>query len=85
MPIKRFSDEQIALALRQAEAGTTMVEIHRKLGVAEATFYRWKKVHAGMWVKNSRVAGGLSGPPAEVWGAAVSDGAGRGSWLRRWR
>ena len=43
MPKKRFTDEQIAFALRQAEAGTTVGEICRKLGVAEATFYRWSK------------------------------------------
>lgn len=48
MPKKRFSDEQIAFALRQAEAGTTVGEICRKMGIAEATFYRWKKVYAGM-------------------------------------
>lgn len=39
MPKKRFSDEQIAFALRQAEAGTVVGEICRKMGVAEATFY----------------------------------------------
>ncbi len=38
MPKKRFSDEQIAFALRQAESGTTVGEICRKMGVAEATF-----------------------------------------------
>jgi len=39
----RFSDEQIAHALRQAEGGTAVTEIVRKLGVSEATFYVWKK------------------------------------------
>jgi putative transposase len=39
----RYSDEQIAAALRQAEAGTPIAEITRKLGVSEATFYSWKK------------------------------------------
>ena len=39
----RFSDEQIAAALRQAEAGTTVAEITRKLGVSENTFYLWRK------------------------------------------
>ena len=48
MPKRRFSDEQIAFALRRAEAGTTVGEICRKMCVAEATFYRWKKVYAGM-------------------------------------
>ncbi len=54
MPKKRFSDEQIAFALRQAEAGTTVGEICRKMGIAEATFYRWKKVYAGMGVSEIR-------------------------------
>ena len=44
MPKKRYTDEQIAFALRQAEAGATIGEICRKMGVAEATFYRWKRV-----------------------------------------
>jgi len=44
----RFSDEQIAHALRQAEAGTPVAEIVRKLGVSEATFYAWKKRFGAM-------------------------------------
>ena len=48
MKRKRCSNEQIAFALRQAEGGTAVEEICRKLGVAEATFYRWKKQFAGM-------------------------------------
>lgn len=39
MSMKRFSDEQIEFALRQAESGTTIGEISRKMGIAEATFY----------------------------------------------
>jgi putative transposase len=39
----RFSDEQIAAALRQAEAGTPIADIARKLGISENTFYTWKK------------------------------------------
>lgn len=54
MPKKRFTDEQIAFAMRQAEAGTSVGEICRKMGVAEATFYRWKKVYAGMGVAEIR-------------------------------
>jgi len=34
----RYSDEQIAAALRQAEAGTPVAEVIRKLGISEATF-----------------------------------------------
>lgn len=43
MKKSRFSDEQIAHALRQAQAGTPIAEIVRKLGVSEATFYARKK------------------------------------------
>jgi len=39
----RYSDEQIAAALRQAEIGTPVADIPRKLGISEATFYVWKK------------------------------------------
>lgn len=54
MPKKRFTEERIAFALRQADAGTSVGEICRKMGVAEATFYRWKKVYAGMGVSEIR-------------------------------
>ncbi len=54
MPKKRFSEEQIAFALRQAESGTSVGEICRKMGVADATFYRWKKAYAGMGVSEIR-------------------------------
>ena len=40
--------KQIAFALRQAESGTAVAEICRKLGISEPTFYRWKKGFAGM-------------------------------------
>jgi putative transposase len=50
----RFTPEQILQALRQAEAGTVVGEIVRKLGVTEATFYRWKKQYAGLDVGELR-------------------------------
>ena len=45
---KRFTEQQIAFALRQAESGTRITEICRKMGVSEPTFYRWKKQFGGM-------------------------------------
>jgi len=42
MKRKRYTDEQIAYALRQAEAGTPIKEVCRKLGVSEQTFYTWR-------------------------------------------
>ena len=47
---KHFTEEQIAYALRQQEAGTPIAELTRKLGVSEQTFYRWKRKFAGLVV-----------------------------------
>ena len=44
----RFSDKQIAYALQQAEFGTSVAEVIRKMGITEQTFYRWKKKFSGM-------------------------------------
>ena len=49
-----FTEEQVAHALRQAESGTPVVEICRKLGISEQTFYRWKRKFAGMGVAELR-------------------------------
>ncbi len=54
MKRKRYSAEQIVYALRQAEAGSAVVEICRKLGVSEQTFYRWKKKYSGVGVSELR-------------------------------
>ena len=51
---KRFTQEQIAFALRQAEGGTPLEEILRRMGIAEATFYRWRKKYAGLGVSEMR-------------------------------
>ena len=48
MKQKRYTDEQIAFAMRQAEHGTPVVEVTRKMGISEQTFYRWKKKYSGM-------------------------------------
>ena len=38
-----FTEEQISFALKQAETGTPVADIVRKLEISEQTFYRWKK------------------------------------------
>ncbi len=54
MKRKRFTQEQIAYALRQAEGGVPVEEVIRRLGISENTFYRWKKKFAGMGVGEIR-------------------------------
>jgi putative transposase len=54
MKRKRYTDEQIAYALRQAEAGTPVTEICRKMGVSQQTFYTWRRKFAGMGVAELR-------------------------------
>ncbi len=46
----RFTEEQIAYAMRQVEQGTPVAELCRKMGVSEQTFYQWKKKYAGMGI-----------------------------------
>jgi putative transposase len=48
MKRSRFSDEQIAYALRQAESGTAVADVCRQIGISEATFYIWKKKYANL-------------------------------------
>jgi putative transposase len=54
MKTSKFTDEQVAMALRQADAGTPVGEICRKLGVSEQTFYRWKKLFGALGVSELR-------------------------------
>lgn len=50
----KFTEEQIAFALRQAQTGTRVEEICRKFGVSQATFYNWKKKYGGLGVSELR-------------------------------
>ena len=43
-----YTDAQIAYALKQAEIGTPVAEVCRKMGISENTYYRWKKKFNGM-------------------------------------
>ncbi len=44
----RYTEEQVAFALEQAELGTPVAEVCRKMGVSEATFFRWKQKYGGL-------------------------------------
>jgi putative transposase len=48
MKRKSYSVEQIVAAVKQHELGTSAADIARKLGIAEQTFYRWKKQYGGL-------------------------------------
>ena len=50
----RHTGEQIAFALKQAETGTAVAEVIRRMGISEQTFYRWKKVYGGIGVGELR-------------------------------
>jgi len=54
MKQKRFSVEQIAAVLKQAEVGVPVAELIRKAGISEQTFYRWKKQYTGLEVDQVR-------------------------------
>ena len=48
MKKSKFSEDQIAFALKQAELGTTVDEVCRKMGISEATFYLWRKKYQNL-------------------------------------
>lgn len=44
----RYTEEQIAFALKQVELGTPVAEVCRKMGVSDATLYNWRKKYGGL-------------------------------------
>ncbi|WP_336064789.1 MULTISPECIES: IS3 family transposase [Marinobacter] len=48
MKRSRYTEEQIAFALKQAELGTPVPEVCRKMGISDATFYTWRKKYGGL-------------------------------------
>ena len=54
MKKSRFTEEQIAYALRQADAGTPVADVCRGIGISEATFYVWKKKYASLGASELR-------------------------------
>ena len=54
MKKSKFTEKQIAYALRQVESGTPVLDVCRKLRITEQTFYPWKKKFAGMGVAELR-------------------------------
>jgi putative transposase len=54
MKKKRYTKEQIAFALRQADSETAVTEITRKMGISKPTLYRWKNKYAGLGIAEVR-------------------------------
>lgn len=54
MKKSKFTEAQIAFAIKQGETGTRVEEICRKMGISEATFYNWKKRYGGLGVAELR-------------------------------
>ncbi|MET3757217.1 putative transposase [Rhizobium binae] len=48
MKASKFSEAQIAFALKQAEDGTPVGDVCRKAGILDATFYNWRKKYTGL-------------------------------------
>ena len=48
MKRSKFTEQQIAFSLKQAELGIPVEEVCRKLGISDATFYNWKKKYGGL-------------------------------------
>jgi len=44
----KFTEEQIAYALKQAELGTPVAEVCRKMGISDAMFYDWRTKYGGL-------------------------------------
>ena len=67
----KFTEDQIAFALKQSELGTSVDEVCRKMGISESLFYIWKKKYSGIGPSELRrlraVQGGTSVTSVRKW------------------
>ena len=50
MGTKRFSEEQIIVILKEADAGMKVMDLCRKHGISDATYYNWKNKYSGLTI-----------------------------------
>ena len=74
MAKRGHGEEEILRVLREAESGDTVVEVCRKHGISQQTFYLWKKKYAGLGL-SERAAGAA----ATARGERQTETAGGGS------
>ncbi len=51
---RRFSEEQIIGFLKEADGGMPVVELCRKHGFSDASYYKWKAKFGGMEVSDAK-------------------------------
>lgn len=54
MKKSKFTESQIAFAIKQAESGTKVEEVCRQMGISSATFFNWKKKYGGLGISELR-------------------------------
>lgn len=50
MKARQYTEEQIIAVLKEVEAGAKIVDLCRKYGMSEATYYNWKTKYSGLTV-----------------------------------
>jgi putative transposase len=54
MKRSRFSEEQIIAILKEQEAGAKTVDVCRKHGISDVTFYKWKSKYGGLEASDAK-------------------------------
>ncbi len=66
MKRSRFSEERIIGILKEHQAGATAADLCRKLGVSDATFYKWRSKYGGMEVSDAKKLKALEAENAKL-------------------
>ena len=78
----RFSEEQIINVLKEHQAGIPVVELCRKHGISDATFYTWRTKYGGMEVSDARKLEALEDENRKLKNRRGEQRLGRGRLLR---